>query len=71
MSGEITGSGVSTAFPSVCGMGGLSLGMSIGGVEGASIPSALENVKRGSKEQKRSVKAPEEWTGRKGFTVRF
>jgi hypothetical protein len=53
-------------------MGGLGcLGISIGRLEGASIPSALENAKKGSREQKKSVKAPEECTGRKGFTVQF
>jgi hypothetical protein len=71
ISGESTGSGTSTAFPSVCGMGGLGLGMFVGGIEGASILSALENAKkRGSREQKKSVKGPEECTGREGFTVR-
>ena len=51
MSGKIAGSGTSTAFPPVGGMVGLCLGVSIGGIEGASIPSALENAKkRGSRE---------------------
>lgn len=47
-------------------MGGLGLGLCIGGIEGASIPSALDNATRGSREQKMSVKAPEECTGGRG-----
>jgi len=44
------------------GMGGG--GMFDGRFGGGFVLSAMENAKRGSTERKKSVKAPEEWTGR-------
>ena len=35
-----------------------------GGFGGGTVASAMENARRGSREQKKSVKAPEEWMGR-------